>query len=571
MITLDENLARRLRIADGAMLLAAVTGFGLSSFVVGFPTNPEGEGLGTAIEIPGQIAMLGVVVVGWLVSLKWPGVGAVLIAVGGLGLGLLASVEYPPSVAVAVMVLFSVPAVLVWLSWQHRRTHAEVVVLAVVTAAILVTEAVGSTTIYNHYFGPAHPVSPVAAVDADQVEWVWAGDLRPDGATVAVRTMATGKKVSLAVHDGTTGRSSPSTAVTTDGDRVARIRVAGLEANRKYDYVVQVDGRPDRGRGHGTFTTAPPSGAPASFTVAVASCARTASSGKVYDAIRQVDPLLYLISGDLHYANLSGTDPTAFIDAMGRALTAPSQAELYRAVPIDYVWDDHDYGPNDADAASPSRVAARTAYRAAVPHPPLAVDAGPGRGAIHHAFTIGRVRFVVTDTRSERTATSLLGGAQEQWLIGELSRAEQFGAVVWVNPDPWIAPAQPGRDDWGGYADQRRRIADAVAEHEVDNLVMVAGDAHMVAIDDGTNSDYATNGGGGFPLLHAGSLDRPGSLKGGPYSEGAHPGAGQFGVLQIEDDGSTVAVTLQGRDWTDKVLLELSVTLSGPSPSTLST
>jgi hypothetical protein len=44
---------------------------------------------------------------------------------------------------------------------------------------------------------------------------------------------------------------------------------------------------------------------------------------------------------------------------------------------------------------------------------------------------------------------------------------------------------------------------------------MISGDAHMVAIDDGTNSDYADGGGGGFPVFHAGALDRSSSVKGG--------------------------------------------------------
>jgi hypothetical protein len=196
-----------------------------------------------------------------------------------------------------------------------------------------------------------------------------------------------------------------------------------------------------------------------------------------------------------------------------------------------------------------------------VPYPPLAEDRGPGGGAIYHAFTIGRVRFLVTDTRSERTATSLLGAAQERWLLDELARSSEYGAVFWVSPDPWIAPAAAGRDDWGGYPDQRRRIADAIAANGVDNLVMLAGDAHMVAIDDGSNSDYSSGGGGGFPVLQAGALDRPGSLKGGPYSEGAHPGAGQFGLVQVEDDGDRVVVSLEGRNWMNRQLVSLSVTL----------
>src|SRR5690606_6078407 len=95
---------------------------------------------------------------------------------------------------------------------------------------------------------------------------------------------------------------------------------------------------------------------------------------------------------------------------------------------------------------------------------------------------------------------------------------------------------------------------------------MLSGDAHMVAIDDGSHTDYRTPapdgtaarggeagldaagaGGAGFPLLHAAALDRPGSVKGGPYSEGAYPGPGQFGTLTVRDEGGpTVQVELAG-------------------------
>ncbi|HEY3239492.1 MAG TPA: alkaline phosphatase D family protein, partial [Acidimicrobiia bacterium] len=317
-----------------------------------------------------------------------------------------------------------------------------------------------------------------------------------------------------------------------------------------YRYTIEVDGHPDRGRGRGRLTTFPEG--PASFTLAVASCARTGSNGTVFDAIRRLDPLLYLMTGDFHYQNIGSRDPDAFLGVYHRVLTAPAQAALYRSVPVDYVWDDHDYGPDDADAFSPSRPAARRAYRQAVPHPPL--PAG-GNGAIYHAFTIGRVRVVVTDTRSERTEQTMLGAAQRDWLLGELRRAGEHALVIWVNPDPWIDAARPGEDTWGGYAGERRLIADAIAGARVRNLVMVSGDAHMVAIDDGTNSGYATGGGGGFPVLHAAALDRRGRVKGGPYSEGAFPGPGRFGVVQVDDRGSAVSVELSGRDWRGRTLV----------------
>jgi hypothetical protein len=158
--------------------------------------------------------------------------------------------------------------------------------------------------------------------------------------------------------------------------------------------------------------------------------------------------------------------------------------------------------------------------------------------------------------RSERDAElrtdgtpSLLGKRQLEWLKGELLAGSSGGGlVVWVSSVPWIAPADPARDDWGGYASERQEIADFIAQHQIRNLVMVAGDAHMVALDDGKNSDYSRTGGGGFPILHAGALDRAGSVKGGPYSHGAFPGGGHYGLLRVEDNGKSLSVRLAGKD-----------------------
>lgn len=121
--------------------------------------------------------------------------------------------------------------------------------------------------------------------------------------------------------------------------------------------------------------------------------------------------------------------------------------------------------------------------------------------------------------------------------------------MVWGNSVPWIGAARPGADGWPGHADERKRIADAITSAGIRNLVMVSGDAHMVAIDNGTNTNYSGSGGAGFPLLQAAALDRPGSVKGGPYSEGTFPGGGQYGVLGITDDGTHVTADLAGRRW----------------------
>ena len=199
-------------------------------------------------------------------------------------------------------------------------------------------------------------------------------------------------------------------------------------------------------------------------------------------------------------------------------------------------------------------------YREYAPHHRLLGDESP----IAQAFSIGRVRVIMTDTRSARSPSTvpdgadktMLGAEQLAWFERELlAAADEYPVILWVNAVPWIAAAEDGADGWAGYATERALIADLIAVNDIDGLVMVSGDAHMVAIDDGTNSDFSTVGDAGFPVLHAAALDRPGHTRGGPYSHGVFPGGGQFGLIEVTDDGGdSITVELSGRTWEGETL-----------------
>lgn len=65
-------------------------------------------------------------------------------------------------------------------------------------------------------------------------------------------------------------------------------------------------------------------------------------------------------------------------------------------------------------------------------------------------------------------------------------------------------------DSWAGYSTERAELARFVSRHRPRGLLMLSADAHMLAIDDGTNSA------GGFLVVQAGALDRRPGAKGGP-------------------------------------------------------
>ena len=266
-----------------------------------------------------------------------------------------------------------------------------------------------------------------------------------------------------------------------------------------------------------------------------------------------------------HYTRDSDSD-------LDRDVTPPliwgvntANGAIQLTTPIAYMWDDHDYGPNDSDKTFPGREAARLTYQEYVPHYTLA--AGSGDVPIYQAFTIGRVRFILTDTRSERTpksapdtsAKTMLGAAQKSWFKQQvLSANGVYPVIVWASTSPWMADLPgSGDDNWAGYATERRELADFFEANEIKGLFMLSGDVHMVAIEDGRHNRYGTSGARGFPIMQAAPLDRPNSsdLPDNTFSEGQFPGHNQFGVMTVTDDGGPlIRIHWSGRNADDEEL-----------------
>lgn len=405
----------------------------------------------------------------------------------------------------------------------------------------------------------------LAGAATDEPSWLWSGAITDRSAIVKVAfaeppvvTPALLVSTSRDLRDAVRieGRATPRPSRRQAGRTVIEYALEGLAEATEYFAGLRTDSGTRlrlRTFGRGPF----------SFTAAFASCAggtrlvpaSHVSNSRVFDAMAALDPHVFIHMGDFHYYNIIGpaSPPdlllARFRRALDRVLSQEHQALFYRRTPLVYMWDDHDFGPNDADSRSPTRTAARTYYAEDVPHYPLPL-APAHDGPIAQSFDIGRVRFLVTDARSERleSAGTLLGPAQKAWLLAELDRAaaERAPLVVWVNPVPWITADGDG-DGWGKFADERRDIGARIAALGFGpRLVMLSGDAHMLAFDDGRNNLH-----GGFPVAQAAPLDRYVRRKGGPYShEPPRQQNHQFATLDVDDTGTVLTATLQGYRFT---------------------
>ena len=466
------------------------------------------------------------------------------------------------------------------------------------------------------------------------------GAITPSTALIKAKLSREGSSAKLLYGtDAKLKRVTRTAPVTAHGDRgkVVAFPLKDLKPDTQYYYMLEVEGKSDLEKA-GRFRTFPKANEPASFRFAFASCARTGSTNAVFDIIRESDPLFYMNTGDFHYRDITNNSLKRFRRSYDLVLKSAPQARLYQNVPLNYVWDDHDFGGNNASRLRSTLGAAHEAYAEYVPHYPL--PGGDG-GPIYHSFAVGRVKFIVTDLRSQRddpatpdgAEKTMMGPEQKAWFKKELlASKDKYPLVFWISSVPWIGevgsnyyristnitgfihhtnisaamrpsaretneladadgpprtnnvspagqegrraggrfggaggrgPGGPGGfggprrypfgdDYWSVYATERREIANFIKEHDLRGLVILHGDSHMLAADDGSHSDYTTHTNGlRIPVLCGGPLDQNASIKGGPYSQGVYRvqrGEGCFALMDVKDDGREITVQYSGRN-----------------------
>lgn len=311
----------------------------------------------------------------------------------------------------------------------------------------------------------------------------------------------------------------------------------------------------------GSFKTAKSGTLNNGFKLAFGSCSDTASNALLFDNLRtkatdgDLDFFIHL--GDMHYRDIVQNQESRFQDAYNRVFGSPRQNNCWKNLPMYYMWDDHDYGSNDTDKNSPSRNAAIAAYRRRVPYPPLAITADSTGGvgnSPYFSFVRGRVRFIVTDLVSERepkgayastsSSQKIFSDNQRQWFFDELLEAKDNNEIiVWANTKPWVSSIQNNKDDWGGYHYARMEIVNFINTNELtDRIVIISGDMHALAYDDGTSP----NNYGNLKVCHGAPLDQQIRFKGGPYTvgpiatNGSNGYATQYGILEINDTGEAL-------------------------------
>jgi phosphodiesterase/alkaline phosphatase D-like protein len=388
-----------------------------------------------------------------------------------------------------------------------------------------------------------------AVVPEITVESVWTGNVSDDGLTVVAHSPdADAVTVRYSTDPALAGFTS--VAATEYPNDQWRATLVGLSPDTRY-YVGFAGSDVIA-----TVRTFPAEGATYSFGIAAASCAGLVGGDYVTDAVSNAPPfdkirermesgdiLGFMHMGDRHYRDIATNDEALFQDAYNDVMSMARQNAMHLAGWVDYTWDDHDFGPNDSHSGSTPKPAAQASYRDHVPHWTLPVS-----DSIEHTYVIGRVRFIHLDTRSYRTvrtatddaSKTMIGATQKAWLKALVVSATEPVIVIQVGT-VWNASIA-GTDSWLNYSTERDELTDYFdAQGVTSKLFILAGDGHILAADDGTNSP------GGIPVAQFAPLDAPHTADDGTYSEGIHKTEQQqYGTLHFTDDGTNVTVRARG-------------------------
>ena len=302
------------------------------------------------------------------------------------------------------------------------------------------------------------------------------GNLSSDGASFWMRT---NKEANISVTIGSIKSSAKTLA---DNDFTAVIRLNGLSPKKKYNYKIQVDGKPVKLE-KTSFITPPASGKPGSFAVGFGGGGGFIPKWEyMWDTIRTQNPIAFLMLGDNVYIDDPDHDLTNLY-CYSRRQSRPEWRRFTSSTAMYSIWDDHDFGLNDC---VPGPEINKPIWKRRVweifkqnwvnPY----YGGGSKQPGCWYDFYLGDVHFMLLDGRYYRDLKggSMLGAAQKNWLKKTLAESTGTFKII-ASPVPFSPNIKPGsKDPWDGFPEERAEIFSWIKNDKIDGVFLIAADRH---------------------------------------------------------------------------------------------
>ena len=142
------------------------------------------------------------------------------------------------------------------------------------------------------------------------------------------------------------------------------------------------------------------------------------------------------------------------------------------------IWDDHDYGPNDADRSFVHKDLTLQAFKDFWPNPSFGINGSPSTIT---QFRYNDCHFFALDNRYFRESKknqnpSILGKEQVNWLLEALSASHSHYKFIMVGGQ-FLNTAKT-YENHSNYAEERQYILDEIKRRNIKDVIFLNGDRH---------------------------------------------------------------------------------------------
>ena len=318
------------------------------------------------------------------------------------------------------------------------------------------------------------------------------------------------------------------------------------------------------------------------------SCGHQDKNIPIFNAINKEQGDLFIFLGDNIYGDTNDMDVLA--DKYQRLGAKPGFKTLKAQTPIIAMWDDHDYGQNDAGKEYPHKEQSRqimlnfwdepansarrtrpdgiyTSYMYGENEQTIQVimpDLRWNRDALNHVseleyYTKRKLNNQGPYSPSEVKGASMLGEAQWQWLEQALKKP---AAIKLIASSLQLLPDFTGWESWANFPEDRNRLFALIKKHKVNGVVIISGDTHW-----GEISKYQQNL--DYPLIEmtsSGLTEKWKDVSPNKHRVGNFTHNVNYGDLSIDwqQIDPTISLKLKGID--GEVIMQSDFSLSSISP-----
>lgn len=320
------------------------------------------------------------------------------------------------------------------------------------------------------------------------------------------------------------------------------------------------------------------------------SCGHQDKAIPIFDAINKEQADLFIFLGDNIYGDTE--DMQVLADKYQRLGAKPGFKTLQQQTPLIAMWDDHDYGENDAGKEYPQKEASRqimldfwqepknsirrtrkdgiyTSYMYGEDAQTIHVimpDLRWNRDEINHVseieyFTKRKFNNQGPYSPSEVKGASMLGKAQWVWLEQELKKP---AAVKVIASSLQLIPDFTGWESWANFPEDRARLFALIKKHQVNGVIIISGDTHW-----GEISKYQQNL--DYPLIEvtsSGLTEKWKDVSPNKHRDGDFTHQVNYGELSIDWQRKDPLISLSLKGIDGDVIMQNKMPLSSISPYT---